>query len=66
MIKAFRRCKGESCEHHLHLEPCSNESLPPLEPIIDPATGTPVAGSFTGLCEECQERSVMLADDGAQ
>jgi len=41
------------------------EPLPPLEPIIDP-TGTPIAGSFTGLCEECREPYFVLADDGAQ
>jgi hypothetical protein len=65
MIKAFCRCTGESCKHHQHLEPCPNEPLPPLEPIIDP-TGTPIAGSFTGLCEECREPYFLLADDGAQ
>jgi hypothetical protein len=58
----FCHCRGEHCKHHAELEPCPNKPIPPISSIIDMQTGTPVAGSATGLCEECWENHMAQAE----
>ena len=58
----FCRCEGEHCEHHSKGEPCPNAPVPPINPIIDMKTGTPVAGTASGLCQECWEARLEHAD----
>jgi len=56
----FCRCVGEHCGHHTPFERCPNEAVPPIATAIDMKTGTPMAGSASGLCTECWEQH--LAD----
>jgi hypothetical protein len=47
------QCTGESCEHHSPEQPCTNEAVPPIAVIHDPATNQPVRYSERGLCLAC-------------
>jgi hypothetical protein len=55
----FCRCGGGHCKHHAAGELCPNKPVPPISFVTDMQTGTPIASSACGLCEECLEHEQL-------
>lgn len=53
VVQPYCRCTEKYCEHHSSLEPCPNEATEAILYDVDMTTGTPIAGSRSGFCDDC-------------